>query len=71
MGDSVTVTEIVEAGKIIAPGGLPQIVDFARRRGRWWRTLLEPKLRVPICLAIQSENAHDAGLIESLTTKMS
>lgn len=71
MGDPVTATAILEAGKFAVPGGLPQIVDSARRSGRRWRTLREPKLRVPICLAIRSENAHDAGLIKSLTTKTS
>lgn len=66
MADPVTAKEILEAARFIAPGGLPQLIDSAKRGGRRLRMWTAPKLRVPICLAIRSENSCDAGLVDSL-----
>lgn len=70
MADPTTVKEIVEAGKFIAPGGLPQVIDSARTGGRRLRIWTAPKSRVPICLAIQPEDSRDTGLVKSLAFYM-
>jgi len=70
MADPITVKEILEAGKFIAPGGLPQVIDSGKRSGRRLRIWTAPKSRVPICLAIRPENARDAGLVDSLAFYM-
>lgn len=70
MADPMTIKEILEAGKYIAPGGLPQLIDSGKRSGRRLRIWTARKSRVPIFLAIQSENTRDAGLIDSLAFYM-
>jgi len=70
MADPETISKIVEATKFVVPGGLPQVIDSGKRGGRRLRVWVAPKSRVPICLAIQSENPCDAGLIDSLAFHM-
>lgn len=64
------VDEATKAAQWVAPGGLPQVIDLLKRCGRRLRLWTAPKVRTSICLAIESENPEDAGLIKSLSFYM-
>jgi hypothetical protein len=62
--------DLLEVGKFISPSGLPGIIVWIRLQGRRLRSWSLAKSRVPICLAIESDNTHDARLIQSIAHNM-